>query len=208
MNTVEPIRDLETLWEFEDKMKEYGEREHMIFLFGVYTGLRISDILKLKVKDVKNRGVITIKEQKTKKIKTFAINPIVQSELKKYLVNKDSNDFLFQSRQKRKEVSEAKTFDSKGQRKDYRKKNNDVLTRQRVWQILKKVSKDLGVPNIGCHTLRKTFGYHYYTTKKDIVKLMKIFNHSQESITLRYIGYEQETINEAINSMDFRRKKC
>lgn len=50
---------------------------------------------------------------------------------------------------------------------------------------------------IGTHTLRKTFGYHHYKKYNDIVLLQKIFNHSSPSVTLRYIGIEQDTIDES-----------
>jgi len=38
-----------------------------MFLVGINTGLRISDILRLKVKDVKEKDNFMIKEGKTKK---------------------------------------------------------------------------------------------------------------------------------------------
>ena len=43
--------------------------------------------------------------------------------------------------------------------------------------------------------MRKTFGYHHYKQYKDVVILQKIFNHSSQSITLRYIGIEQDDID-------------
>ncbi|BDP82253.1 hypothetical protein EfmAA290_29290 (plasmid) [Enterococcus faecium] len=46
----------------------------------------------------------------------------------------------------------------------------------------------LGRDDIGTHTLRKTFGYHYYKKTRDIATLMFIFNHSSQAITKRYIG--------------------
>ncbi|MBP5615545.1 MAG: tyrosine-type recombinase/integrase, partial [Alphaproteobacteria bacterium] len=49
--------------------------------------------------------------------------------------------------------------------------------------------------NFGTHTLRKTFGYHFYRQFNDIVMLQKILNHSHPAITLRYIGIEQDEIN-------------
>ena len=46
-------------------------------------------------------------------------------------------------------------------------------------------------------TMRKTFGYHHYKKFKDIAMLQKIFNHSSPAITLRYIGIEQDQIDES-----------
>lgn len=184
MNAVDPIRDYEKINEFEEKMRLIGEREHILFLLGIYTGLRISDLLKLKVSDVKNRSHFVLKEQKTKKMKKVFINRYLKTELKKYIVDKSSNNFLVQSREG----------------------ENKPLSRQRIWQVLKKVSKEIGLDSVGCHTLRKTFGYHYYNKTKDVVFLQELYNHSSPAITLRYIGTSQDLKDKAINNMDFRRR--
>ena len=52
--------------------------------------------------------------------------------------------------------------------------------------------------NIGTHSFRKTFGYHFYKDNKDVVTLMKLFNHHDPSITLRYIGIERDEMSKAV----------
>ncbi|WP_268818337.1 integrase [Paenibacillus alkaliterrae] len=51
---------------------------------------------------------------------------------------------------------------------------------------------------IGCHSHRKTFGYHAYKLGTDIVLLQQIFNHSSPSVTLRYIGILQCDIDRVL----------
>ena len=65
MNTVEPIRDIDTVWDIADYLGETSERNRMMFLFGIYVGIRISDILKLKVRDVRDKTHIYIRERET-----------------------------------------------------------------------------------------------------------------------------------------------
>ena len=48
--------------------------------------------------------------------------------------------------------------------------------------------------------LRKTFGYHFYQEKKDIALLQTIFNHSTPTVTLRYIGINQDMIDSNLKS--------
>lgn len=57
------------------------------------------------------------------------------------------------------------------------------ITRDRVYQIYADIAEKLGRDDIGTHTLRKTFGYHYYKKTRDIATLMFIFNHSSQAIT-------------------------
>ena len=50
-------------------LADRNARNELLFCFGIYTGLRISDILRIKVKDVKGKNVLFVKEQKTQKTK-------------------------------------------------------------------------------------------------------------------------------------------
>lgn len=176
MNFVDPIRNPTLVEDIANYIKKNNERNYILFMCGIYTGLRISDILSLKISDVKNKNYISLKEQKTKKQKTFKINPILKKELINYTYDKDPDDYLIKSRE---------TY-------------NKPLTRSMAYKILQKAAEKFSLERIGCHTLRKTFGYHFYQQTKDIVTLMKIFNHSHHSVTLRYIGIEQENINNAL----------
>lgn len=180
MNFVEPIRDKEKIENIHNELYETNPRNGLLFMFGIYTGLRISDILKFKVKDVKGISY-NIREQKTNKQKTYEWNPYLKREIKQYILDKNDDEYLFKSRQA----------------------NNKAITRQRAYQIIKKACNNNGVYNVGTHTLRKTFGYHTYKKTKDIALIMDIFNHSEESITLRYIGINQEKGNEVIKSLKY-----
>lgn len=74
---------------------------------------------------------------------------------------------------------------------------NNKMDRFTAYRILNAACKKLHLDiNIGTHSLRKTFGYHFYKKYKDIILLQKILNHSTPSITLCYIGLEQEKIEE------------
>ena len=66
-----------------DYLKVQNERDYVLFMFGIYTGLRISDILKFRVRDVKDKDAVYIREEKTGKEKRFPIN----AELKPIIVN-------------------------------------------------------------------------------------------------------------------------
>ncbi len=78
---------------------------------------------------------------------------------------------------------------------------NNRMERTQCYRIIKNACKDAGVEyKVGTHTLRKTFGYHHYQKFKDIAVLQKIFNHYSPQITLRYIGIDQDMIDESYNN--------
>lgn len=183
MNTVEPIRDKNTVIDIADYLRGTSERNYVMFMMGVYSGLRISDILKFRVRDIKGKKEIKIREKKTSKEKRFPINKELMKVLTDYINGKPDYEFLFLSK----------------------KGINKPITRQQAYNILSEAAKEFGLESIGTHTLRKTFGYHIYQKTKDVAMLMDIFNHSSPSITLRYIGVNQENKNKIYNSLSFRR---
>ena len=157
---------------------------------GIRSGLRISDILKLKVKDVREadgriRTHLVTKEKKTSKRKRIKLHSEIKKALAEYIANKDDEAYLIKSNKKDK-------F-----------KDNKPLSRQRAWEVMKVASEFVGLNEIGCHTLRKTFGYHYYQQTKDIALLMYLFNHSKSEITLRYIGITDDMMDKAFDSIDY-----
>ena len=152
----------------------------MIFVLGINTGLRIGDLLNLKVEDVKNKKHIIIKEQKTSKNKQFLINENLRRELDKYIEGMSEHEYLFQSRV--------------GQ--------NKALSRFQAYRILSAAGREAGLERIACHSTRKTFGYHHYKRYKDVALLQKLFNHSSPSITLDYIGITQDIIDDSIEDFN------
>ncbi len=187
MNAVEPIRETKVINEIEAFLLEWDERNYVMFCIGIYAPLRISDILKLRVRDVRNKSNIHLREYKTKKEQLIPINKPLRKVLDHYIEDKEDHEFLIASRQCNK-----KGF-------------YGPISRQQAHNIMKKIAKQFGLENVACHTTRKTFGYHYYQQTKDISTLQEIFNHRDTGITKRYIGITQDMKNDAISN--FRYKK-
>jgi integrase len=177
MNTVEPIRDKNKIKLMKTILKSKSVRNWLLFTLGINTGLRISDLLKLKISDVSNGKVkenVYIREKKTGKEKVFEINDTVQKSIKEYLSSLGKYDpdwYLFKSK----------------------KGENKPISRVQAYDILNNAAKECDIDcNIGTHTLRKTFGYHARISGVDISLLQDIFNHSSPWITKKYIGITQD----------------
>jgi site-specific recombinase XerD len=66
-----------------------------------------------------------------------------------------------------------------------------------AWEILNHAARTIGIrEKIGSHSLRKTFGYFAFKQGASLTLLMKVFGHSSEAITARYIGITQDDINQ------------
>jgi len=188
MNIVEPIRDIKTIKNIRSILKSQSTRNELLFILGINVGIRVSDILKLKTKDLlmPNKSIkdhVVITEKKTGKTKKFYIGDIVREVIHDYY--KDINDYN----------PDKYVFDGR--------KGDLAISRQQAYRILNKAAELIDLVErdgnnrlisgeIGTHTLRKTFGYHAYQNGTSLSLLMQIFNHSSEFQTLRYIGITED----------------
>jgi integrase len=177
MKVVEPIRDKYMIERMKRVLKQQSERNWFLFVMGINTGLRISDLLKLRVRDVRHKTHIELKEEKTKKLKRFLINFELRKTIEEYTAYMEDGEYLFPS-----------------------KKTDGPLKRIQAYKILKNAAESVGLENVGSHTCRKTFGYWHYQMYQDIALLQNILNHSHPSITLKYIGINQEMMDKSLES--------
>lgn len=181
MNYVQPIRDKNKIEEIKGYLKQNGTRDLLLFTMGINTGLRISDLLKLKVIDVKGKSHVEIKEQKTGKVKRFPLLGNLQSMIDEYIKGKLDCEYLFRSRNGA----------------------NKPITRVMAYKIINDACRKAGIQDkVGTHTLRKTFGYHHYQQFHDIAILQSLFNHSSQSICLRYIAVSQDEIEATLQNFE------
>jgi len=71
MEYVEPIRSKKQINEMKSYLKRHNMRDYLLFVLGINSGLRISDLLSLTIGDVINADRVVIREKKTGKIKDF-----------------------------------------------------------------------------------------------------------------------------------------
>lgn len=179
---VQPLRnktDIRNMIEALE-MTSNGRRDALLFKIGITTGLRIGDIVALRITDVKGRASFVIREGKTRKPRRVYIGAVA-GDIAEYLDDRgeDVTGWLFPSR-----------------------KGSGHISTTQAYRILTQAGEMIGRSDVGTHTLRKTFGYHYYRKTRDVATLMEIFNHESQRTTLRYIGVEAEEIENSLK--DFR----
>lgn len=162
-------------------MKEY--RNYCLFIIGITTGYRISDLLSLKFSDFFEdyktwKREIDIVEQKTKKRRTIPISDGIKVAINLYTKNRGSfllHEYFFQSR----------------------KGKNQPLDKSSARKIFNNMAINLELPyHCSTHFLRKTFAYWFLQIHKNdmsaLATLQDILNHSSEKTTLKYCGIEKE----------------
>lgn len=147
----------------------------LYIIVSINTGLRISDVLKLKWSDLVG-DTFEIIEKKTNKHRVIRVNDSIKSVLKKFDIE-NYNEFIFVSQK------------------------GSVYSVQQINRILKNVFKiESKKHNISSHSLRKSFGRRVYEnnneSEKSLVYLSELFNHTSLSITRKYLGIRQEELND------------
>lgn len=174
-NKVEAIQDLEKIERMKEYLNNQSPRNGFLFKLGINSGLKITDILPLTVEDVKYASHLTIQE-KTGNLRRIKMTPSLKVEIENYTKGKNDNEYLFPSRE-----------------------GNKPISRVTAWNILKEAASAVGIEvSIGTTTLRKTFGYHYYQQTKDLSTLQQIFGHSSVSVTLNFIGVEEDISDQTL----------
>ncbi len=180
MNTVQPIRDSELIQGIRDYLYDKSERNYILFELGIQTGLRISDILRLRVRDVESHTHILIREKKTSKERRIIMNKKLRKALNNYIQGKAPEEYIIKSRVGK----------------------NQPIGRSMAYKVLRDAANQFNLREIGTHTMRKTWGYMAYKRTKDISTIQKVFNHRSPEDTLRYIGITQDTIDDLMMKVD------
>lgn len=194
-HAADPIRSYEEFVSIQNYfLNKQNIRDWALWTIGVSLGLRISDLLSLKINSILNsdrtfRKRLYVIEQKTSKINNCLITEAVVNAATKLFdsMNWDFelDDFLFKSKK-----SKGKMFEEYG------------------WKILSDAGKALNLSiNIGSHTMRKSFANIAACVDKScidmnsITKVQGLLNHSDQRVTMRYLGTYQQMFDKARKSV-------
>lgn len=187
---VEPIRDLKDVKRMYNWLKgNYTDREAECFLIGCNVALRASDLLSLRFDQIEQgQKTVVITEKKTKKHKEIPITPVVREAVARLREFYSSKRFY-----RSKEFSPVYLFQSTSRRAYHL---CQPICIQYLSFAYKECARELGFDfNVNTHSMRKTWGYHAYETRgEDILYIQALLNHSNQHVTLRYIGVTKSTI--------------
>ncbi len=139
-------------------------------------GLRIGDILKLRLSDIIRDGDryrLDIIEEKSGKKREFTVPLEIYAYIQNYALENNIR-------------TTAKLFE---------------ISERAVNKRLQKVCKYLNLDGIGSHSFRKFFATTIYNNNRHNINLVRVLlQHSSIATTQRYIGLQSEEIEEALQN--------
>lgn len=171
------------------RLENKGEFKFCLLItIGVFTGLRISDLLTLKFSDILNNSILSIQEKKTKKFRKIKLNSdlkVVVERIYNKMKESKQDQFIFINR-----------FGTKPMDKSYvNVKLKELFSFYRV-----KIDG-----NISSHLFRKTLGRRVMEvnnySNESLILLMELFGHSSMSITKRYLGIREQEIHNVYDNL-------
>lgn len=171
------------------KLERDGEYKYcLLTAIGVFTGLRISDLLQLRFNQFENTDILTVQEQKTGKTRRIKINPDLKTiidRVKGRMVGVNTESFIFLNRYGTKPIDKSW-----------------------VNVELKRIFKKYGIElegNVSSHMFRKTLGNRVLKlnnySEESVILLMHLFSHSSVSTTKAYLGIREREILDVYDSL-------
>lgn len=144
----------------------FRPKYRMLWLLGVYTGLRVSDLLHLRVRDIK--PLLDISERKTGKKRSVQVDSNMLAIIENYVseCRLGKSDYLIFSQPWKKDKP---------------------LSRSQAWRIIARISNQKGLQRIGTHSMRKTFATELFNATGNVDAVQRALNHRHTSTTLAYL---------------------
>jgi hypothetical protein len=186
---TEPIRDTQQVRELIEYYLKRGQlRNYCLIVLGLYTALRISDLLRLAWDDVYDFGLCRVRD-------SFAITEKKTGKTKIVALNQDAIQAL---------TLYAGQAAKRGAFLIENTATGKALSRIQAYRIVRAAAEALEFrERVSCHSLRKTFGYHAWKDGVSPTVIMDIYNHSSFAVTRRYLGVTQDDKNEAYRRLHF-----
>jgi len=176
ITSCDPIYSLADIAEIKDMLKDHP-RNFALFVVGINTAFRASDLAGLKVKDViglSPGSTFTVRMKKTKECIKVAVNVAVYYAILPLIVDRGRDEWLFAN------------------------KFGGQLTTETIGRMVKEWCRKVGCKGrFSSHTLRKTFGYHALATfGHPIEHISEAYGHGDVRITRKYLCIQAESVKQ------------
>jgi site-specific recombinase XerD len=199
MKGCRPLTDAEITEVLQSFAGRYALRDKALFVLGMRSGFRISELLSLRVQDVYQHGrmadyVMVARRHMKKKTESCGVplHPQAKEALAAWLTVLEGylqGEFKL----------DTPLFCSRVRAPDGSRRS---ISREQAWRILKTIYQDCELPGpLATHTLRKTFALKMWLgLDRDILRVQRALGHRNLNSTICYLSFKDEEVWQAILS--------
>lgn len=188
------VKQIEKLLKSIDRLEPAGIRDYAIIEMLYGCGLRVSELINLRLDSILEEGNMLRVLGKGNKQRFVPIGECAKEALKTYIENVRSG--LIREGKKAKNV----IFLSLGQ--------GAPLTRQAVWQMVKRNASKAGLTNkVTTHTLRHSFATHLLEGGAGLRDVQELLGHSSIETTNIYTHIDRSHLLEVVRQFHPQEKK-
>ena len=194
MKGCRPLTDQEVEQTLQAFGGPYASRDRALFLLGVRSGFRISELLSLRLLDVcsawQDRRSCDSRATAHEEESRRAHRVVASRSARGFEV------WIGELRELGYMTSDVWVFQS-------RKGRNQAMSRVQAYRILHAAFERVGIEGtLGTHSMRKTFANRMYERlDHDLLKTQRALGHKNINSTVSYLSFRQEEIDEAILGM-------
>lgn len=203
MKFVQPIRDRKNIFDLLRFLKQWNRNYYVAAAIGINWGLRCSDILSITIGDVLAestakrvyiRSALRVIELKNKHERIIPISRSMAQILKEHIAWLGYPDI----------PKEAPLVLSRNYK--HTASGNVLLkplSRQRLWAVIAFAAQELGITEIGTHSLRKTYVWQAWANGVSLDVIRKELGHSSIEITERYAAIPLSATRKVYEKVNF-----
>lgn len=172
--------EIELLLKQPDLSTNKGIRDRAMLELLYATGMKVSEIISITVKDVNINGRYLICHDKKERILPFGT--MAKETIQAYLkireegFNRKKGDYLFMNT------------------------TGNQLSRQGFWKILKGYADEAGLNDVNPNTIRHSFAAHMLDNGADIVSVQELLGHSDNGVTKIYMPHNYRNNKEVYSN--------
>jgi len=183
--------DVERMINGIERTDNLGERNFCILETLYACGLRVSELINLKLSDINHNELYVRVEGKGKKVRLVPLIPYTQKILHSYITNVRSNMYISN------DCTDVLFLNNRGK----------SMSRSMIFRIIKKTANKINISNnISPHTFRHSFATHLLQNGADLRFIQELLGHSSISTTQIYTHLNMENLRETITEFHPRNK--
>ena len=193
---VEPVRTVQAITKIK-VLLEPNPRNYCLFVLGINTAFRASELLSIRIGQVRylNAGDrLEVKQPKTKKYRSVTLNQAAFDAIRRLLSHKDKESL----KKRDAAIADDEAFLFTGQRGSEPLRVSTLNNLVKDWCARANLKG-----NYGSHTIRKTWGY-MQRKKQDtpVPLLMQALGHATQRQTMEYLCIQEKKIENVYTAME------